>query len=418
MQRSFTFVFLLIVCFVLSVGALAAQDAPTPEPVGLRPDAPQYALHGPYWVGTADFTTDVGRNAPLVIHAWYPALNPDGAAEEIDYLASIKEYDRAADLPSTLRIAGHALPNAAVDFSAAPYPLIVFSAGFGNTPYAYAGMLEHWASQGFVILAPEHQERFDWALTDQAKGLAHRPQDIRAVLDYAESRTTETGAAQGLMDMDHVAVAGHSGGGYTTLAMGGAQIDLAGMRRRCEAAASAGDPNAAICDMTLPVMGEVAGLVGLDSAPDGLWPSFGDPRVDAIIPMAGDSYLFDQAGLAEITIPVMAIGGTTDNGTPFDWGARPAFEYASSAQKVLVGIENADHLIFGLKIDEAPAILDTMLGPYYLDPVWDKDRAHDLINHFTTAFLLSTLKGDADAAAALSPNAVAFPGIEYRAEGF
>jgi hypothetical protein len=30
------------------------------------------------------------------------------------------------------------------------------------------------------------------------------------------------------------------------------------------------------------------------------------------------------------------------------------------------------------------------------------DRAHDLINHFTTAFLLATLKGDTDAAAALA----------------
>ena len=39
MTRSFTFVLLLVVCFVI-VGPLAAQDAPTPEPVGLRPDAP------------------------------------------------------------------------------------------------------------------------------------------------------------------------------------------------------------------------------------------------------------------------------------------------------------------------------------------------------------------------------------------
>jgi hypothetical protein len=46
------------------------------------------------------------------------------------------------------------------------------------------------------------------------------------------------------------------------------------------------------------------------------------------------------------------------------------------------------------------------------------DRAHDLINHFTTAFLLDTLKGDAAAHAALAPDAVAFPGIEYQAEGY
>ena len=52
------------------------------------------------------------------------------------------------------------------------------------------------------------------------------------------------------------------------------------------------------------------------------------------------------------------------------------------------------------------------------DPVWDMDRAHDLINHFTTAFLLDVLKGDVEAHAALSPDAVSFPGIVYEAEGF
>ena len=53
--------------------------------------------------------------------------------------------------------------------------------------------------------------------------------------------------------------------------------------------------------------------------------------------------------------------------------------------------------------------------PYFVntDPVWDMNRAHDLINHFATAFLLDTLKGDKEAHAALLPDAVSFPGIEY-----
>ncbi len=41
------------------------------------------------------------------------------------------------------------------------------------------------------------------------------------------------------------------------------------------------------------------------------------------------------------------------------------------------------------------------------------DRAHDLINHFTTAFLLDTLKGDEEAHAALLSESVDFPGISY-----
>jgi hypothetical protein len=58
------------------------------------------------------------------------------------------------------------------------------------------------------------------------------------------------------------------------------------------------------------------------------------------------------------------------------------------------------------------------MGWFCSDSVWDMDRAHDLINHFTTAFLLATLKDDAEAAAALAPDAVSFPGITYEAQGF
>ena len=41
------------------------------------------------------------------------------------------------------------------------------------------------------------------------------------------------------------------------------------------------------------------------------------------------------------------------------------------------------------------------------------DRAHDLIDHFITAFLLSVLKRDPAAAEALAPENVTFPGIYY-----
>jgi hypothetical protein len=47
------------------------------------------------------------------------------------------------------------------------------------------------------------------------------------------------------------------------------------------------------------------------------------------------------------------------------------------------------------------------------DPVWDMDRAHDLIDHFITAFLFSVLKDDPAATEALAPENVTFPGIHY-----
>ncbi|MBK8021521.1 MAG: hypothetical protein IPK19_08845 [Chloroflexi bacterium] len=104
----------------------------------------------------------------------------------------------------------------------------------------------------------------------------------------------------------------------------------------------------------MPIQGTDGELAALDSMPEGLWPAWADPRVDAIIPMAGDSYIFDQAGLAEITIPVMAMGGTLDTSTPYEWGAHPTYDLISSEMKALVTFVNAEHMIFGSTCADIP----------------------------------------------------------------
>ena len=91
--------------------------------------------------------------------------------------------------------------------------------------------------------------------------------------------------------------------------------------------------------MLLPHLAEMAELAGLDAIPEGLWPDWSDPRVDAIVPMAGDAYFFGQTGLAEIDVPVLAIGGTLDSDTPFLWGPQPTYEHASSPTKALSSLE-------------------------------------------------------------------------------
>ena len=145
----------------------------------------------------------------------------------------------------------------------------------------------------------------------------------------------------------------------------------------------------------------------------------GDPRVKAIVPMAGDSYQFGQDGLAQIEVPIMVIGGTADTMTPYEWGSKPAYEFASSEHKALVTFEGGEHTFMMGCTTDMPWLVDT---PFYgyanIDPVWDRERSLDLTNYFLTAFLLAELKGDAEAAAALAPEAVSFPGISYQAEGY
>jgi hypothetical protein len=124
---------------------------------------------------------------------------------------------------------------------------------------------------------------------------------------------------------------------------------------------------------------------------------------------------YGEPGLATITIPAMTLFGSADPGAA--WMA-PAHDALGSAQKAQVVFDDAGHAIFYNQCEAFPYILKYDLLWACSDAVWDMPRAHDLTNHFITAFLLSTLKGDAEATAALAPDAVSFPGIEYQAEGF
>lgn len=371
-----------------------------------------FAQHGPFGVGYRSLVSEEKGARSLEIHSWYPAVIPADGKEAIEYEVTVKD---ATWTSSTKPIGyGRALRDATVDAGQAPYPLVIFSHGFSASPVWYNTLVEHYASHGFIVLAPEHSEQFDLALSDMWKALVDRPNDVKQTLDYAERLTAPGGAMAGLIDMANVAVVGHSYGGYTALAMAGAQIDFTAYRDLC-AALSADDPRAFLCQPIVPMEAEMAARAGLDPMPAGLWESFGDPRVKAIIPMAGDAYHFGEAGLSKITIPMLVIGGTADTGTPFDWGSRLAYDFAASEQKTLVGFEGAEHMIFSTPCESQPWLQE---HPYAAgictDPVWDKTLALDLIHHFSTAFLIDMLKGDQAAHNALLPDAVQFPGIEYQ----
>jgi predicted dienelactone hydrolase len=399
---------------VATAADIPAAPEPQPPREGLRPDAPEFAKHGPFWVGYKPLAIGQGTDRPLAASLWYPARNPSSAKEEITYSMTLKMALEQTKAPVVAY--GHALLDAAVDTSAAPYPLVIFSHGFGADAVWYTNLIEHYASHGFIVLAPEHVEQWDPESGDIWKASIDRPLDIKRALDYAEQITAPGGDMAGRIDMQHVAVVGHSYGGYTALAMAGAQYDLAAFNARC-AQLPRDDPHTFLCAPLVASEGKMASRAGLDSVPKGLWPSLGDPRVKAIIPLAGDSYLFDKAGLAKITIPMMAIGGTADTSTPYDWGSKPSYDNASSAKKALVTLEGAEHTITG-SCKNLPWLSETPFNLWIcFDPVWDKDRGQDLINHFATAFLLDTLKGDAAAAAALAPKNVTFPGIKYETTG-
>ncbi|MCW2677051.1 MAG: chlorophyllase [Modestobacter sp.] len=99
---------------------------------------------------------------------------------------------------------------------AGPFPVVVFSHGFGSTPEAYRDLLESWAAAGFVVAAPT------FPLTSRGSALVRadvldQPADVSFVLTQVLALGTAPGDLAGRIDTTHVAVAGHSAGAMTTL---------------------------------------------------------------------------------------------------------------------------------------------------------------------------------------------------------
>jgi predicted dienelactone hydrolase len=403
---------------VLATPVLANQSSTRAQgdepfaPQGLRPDAPPYAVHGPYAVGTREFVIEPDSERPLALTVWYPALNPDGLEESVTYMI---EYPPA--LPQ-LPITGHALQDASPDTEHGPYPLVLFSHGAFGWRYSALYFIEHIASYGFVVMSVDHTGDTPANMEDEGafvRAHVNRPKDITREIDFAEGLTAASGPLAGMIDTQHVAVSGDSSGGWTALLAAGARRDYTALRAWC----AEYPDDVWTCGNLLGQEQVLADLLGLQAVPEGLWPSVGDPRIDAAVMFVpGNIPAFGKDGLAAVTVPSMVLAGSADVLLPFDQYAQPAYEGLGSQNKTFVVFEGGGHTMFGDSCSLAPWL--TNFGLFWLcsDSVWDMDRAHDLSNHFTTAFLLATLKGDEDAAAVLAPDTASFPGITYETTGF
>jgi fermentation-respiration switch protein FrsA (DUF1100 family) len=113
------------------------------------------------------------------------------------------------------------VPNAPPASAGAPYPLVVFAHGFAVTPQLYARLLQSWARAGYVVAAPVFPLGSAGAPggPDEAD-VVNQPGDMSFVISsvLSLSRIGPSPLA-GLLDPAQIAVAGHSDGGETALAV-------------------------------------------------------------------------------------------------------------------------------------------------------------------------------------------------------
>ncbi|MGA5301996.1 alpha/beta hydrolase family protein [Nucisporomicrobium flavum] len=142
-----------------------------PVPVGAAPD------HA-FPVRVRKLHLSRGKNRPLPTTIWYPATG-DG-----------------------------------------PYPVVVFSHGLTGRPEDYASLLTRWARAGFVVAGAAYPHTSRGVADFTVLDLLNQPADASYVLTEVLALNRKRGdPLENRLDEKHVAAAGHSGGGITTLGM-------------------------------------------------------------------------------------------------------------------------------------------------------------------------------------------------------
>lgn len=117
------------------------------------------------------------------------------------------------------------LRDAPPDLASAPWPLILFSHGRGSNALPYAWFGQYLAARGFLVAAIDHYRAntYDSHIAYLANRLWQRPVDIGLAIDFLLEHD-DWGAA---IDPERIGIAGHSQGGFTSLWVGGAQVNPA-----------------------------------------------------------------------------------------------------------------------------------------------------------------------------------------------
>jgi predicted dienelactone hydrolase len=292
---------------------------------------------------------ETGQPRTIALNLWYPTSDTQGkpASYMDDTVGDAEAFDQA-------KLAPPADPSG--------YPVMVYSHGYLGFGGTSADLSRHFASHGWVVIAPDHTGN---TLAEYATGGNEPPpaiwylrtrdlQQCLKVLDELPANDPLHGKAS----TKQVVLSGHSFGAYDVWAMAGATYDVAAIAANCKQGKG---PGGACSEADVAVFAK----------------GLGDPRVAVAIPMAGgvDLSMWGENGRKSVKVPTLIMSGTDDGpGT-----GQPVFDRTPGPDVAWLQIENGCHQTFALGTC----------------PKLSADKGFLLVNSYALAWARAYLLGDA-----------------------
>src|SRR5262245_13099526 len=340
---------LLLLCI-----APTAKAAP-PWNVGYRTIAVQDAL--------------TGESFPVAL--WYPT---PAAPAPLFVTGSLSLCQFPAILCRGIAYEMPVAENAPV--SAGAFGMIVVSHGAGGMALLHRDLAMALASQGYVVAAPTHPRGNGNDISGVAVWVG-RPKQVSRVIDAV----LDDGKLGSHIERERIGAVGHSNGGFTALAIAGAQPSTSAVVAHCRQHPD----DARFCAFGGAATREATREIG--HVPD-----LHDPRVRSIVLMAPNAAPFTDDALAKITVPVLVYAAEKDDLTRVQYHAERLAKALPLAECVLV--KGAGHFSF---IASFPTALKIVAGEAARDPdSFDRDALHEVMNREIVGFFNRTLRPAGD----------------------
>lgn len=177
------------------------------------------------------------------VEIWYPAAQAEagGAGESIDPTVFVPQV--VLDVLGPLQLPAmstYAIRDAQLRPPVEPYPLVLFSHGFGGFRLQSVDVTTHLASRGYIVAAVDHPGRMLGDVLPclflpvlegcDLSGFTDDPgpDDLSDLLDLVSGLADE-GWLEGAVDLERIAVGGHSAGANTTTSFGQDQDHIAAL---------------------------------------------------------------------------------------------------------------------------------------------------------------------------------------------